>query len=398
MATELKHLLLVTTEDPFDVKAWSGIPWSLRRALELQVERLSVFRPPPPPRLQAGSVRRILRGAGEYPLWIEKATLKRNARAVAAEIARLRPDAVLSISSQCVAYLERPGVPMFLFSDAPYVAFCETYARWQAAPKRIGGFAAEEAAAGRRLDGLCFGSAWACAQARRLYGLASEATLHVTPLGANWTPEAGDDAVFARIEARLARLADGELELLYLGKDWERKGGPLAVEIAERMRAAGRRVRLHVVGCRPELGERAGPDGFVTVHGPLYQNDPEQSARLAELFWRSHFLVVPTLAECFGIVFAEAQAFGLPPVSRAVDAVPSIVLDGETGLLFAADAGAEVYAERMLALTAEPGAYRAMARRAREWFGERLTWERTAEGIVAAMRTSTGAGPRAAAD
>jgi glycosyltransferase involved in cell wall biosynthesis len=336
--------------------------------------------------MQLETLRRVLGGAENYPLWITKATLKQNARKVAAEIARTRPDAVLSISSQCVAYLHQPGVPEFLFSDAPYQAFCETYARWQNPPRRIGKFAAEEASAGRRMDGLCFGSAWACGEAKRLYGLESGDRLHVTPLGANWIPEAGQDEIFLRIEERLDRLADGELELLYLGKDWERKGGPLAVEVARRIHASGRRVRLHVVGCRPPLGELAGPYGFVTVHGAIYQDDPEQSGRLAELFLRSHFLVVPTLAECFGIVFAEAQAFGLPPVSRAVDAVPSIICDGETGLLFAPDAGAEAYAERMLALIAQPAAYRAMARRAREWFTERLTWDRTAEGILAAIQ------------
>jgi glycosyltransferase involved in cell wall biosynthesis len=66
--------------------------------------------------------------------------------------------------------------------------------------------------------------------------------------------------------------------------------------------------------------------------------------------------------------------------------VPSIIRDGETGMVFDRDAGAEIYAERILNLVTRPEAYRAMARRAREWFEERLTWERTAEGIVAAIR------------
>jgi glycosyltransferase involved in cell wall biosynthesis len=385
MVKELKHLLLVTTEDPFSVKAWSGIPYSLRTALEGKVERVTVFRPEPPPRVQSGLVKRVLLGAKRYPLWMTEAALKANARAVQGEIARTRPDAVLSISSQCVAYLERPGVPVFMFSDAPYAAFSETYARWERPPLRIGKFAAEEAAAGRRMDGLCFGSAWACGEAKRLYGLTRDAKLHVTPLGANWVPTEGREEIFARIEERAGRL-EHEIELLFVGRDWERKGGPLAVEVAARLRAQGRRVRLHLVGCRPELGDAVGPEGFVTVHGPLYQSDPDQRVQLAELFRRSHFLIVPTLAECFGIVFAEAQAFGLPPVSRAVDAVPSIIRDGDTGMLFGLDAGAEAYAERIGGLVARPEEYRAMARRAREWFEERLTWERTAEGIVAAIR------------
>jgi glycosyltransferase involved in cell wall biosynthesis len=386
MPRELKHLLLATTEDPFNIKSWSGIPYSLRSALERQVERVTVFTPPRPKRAQLDVVKRVLFGADKFPLWMTKATLKQNAKAVQAEIARAKPDAVLSISSQCVAYLAKPGVPVFLFSDAPYQAFCETYAEWKKPPLRIGRFAVDEARVGRRLDGLCFGSAWACEEARRLYELESDERLHVTPLGANWVPDLKREEILRRIDERIARLAGDGLELLYVGKDWERKGGPLAVQVAAKLREAGCKVRLHVVGCRPELGEAAGPDGFVTVHGLLFQNDPEQSARLGELFLRSHFLIVPTLAECFGIVFAEAQAFGLPPISRAVHAVPSIVLDAETGMLFDRDAPAEEYVRRIVALTANPEEYRKIAERGRSWYEEGLTWDRTAEGIAAAIR------------
>jgi glycosyltransferase involved in cell wall biosynthesis len=388
MPRPLQHLLLVTTEDPFNLKAWSGIPYSLRQALERQLPQVSVFRPPPPSRAPLDAARRLLFGAHKYPLWITKSTLRQNARAVQAEIDRLHPDAVLSISGQCIAYLQNPGVPTFMFSDAPYLAFCETYAPWETPPLRIATFAAEEAAAARRLDGLCFGSQWACDEARRLYSLPNADPLHVTPLGANWTPTLTRHQVLDHIDLRIARIPTEGIELLYLGKDWERKGGPLAVQVAERIRAAGHQVRLHVVGCRPELGAAAGPDGFITVHGLLYQSDPEQSARLADLFLRSHFLIVPTLAECFGIVFAEAQAFALPPVSRAVHAVPSIIREGITGLLFPPDAGPEPYAERMLALIAQPDTYRQMAVAARDWYEQTLTWDRTAEAITHVIRTA----------
>ena len=391
MPSGIQHLLLTTTEDSFNPKSWSGTPWSLRRALERQVKQVSVFRPPPPKRAPLDALRRLLFGPVKYPLWITRATLKQNARAVQAEIERVRPDAVLSISSQCIALLERPGVPVYLFSDAPYWAFCETYMEWETPPLRIQAFAAEEAAAGRRLDGLCFGSAWACAEAQRLYCLGPNgaAKLHVTPLGATWVPTASREEIAARIDARVGvggeALASAELQLLFVGRDWERKGGPLAVEVARGLRAAGKPTRLHVVGCHPALGADAAPDGFVTVHGPLYQTDPEQSARLAELFLSSHLLLVPTRAECYGIVFAEAHAFGLPPVSRSVHALPSIVDDGETGLLFDLQAPAPAYVERILKLIGSPEAYRAMAHQARLRFEQHLTWDRTAEAILHAL-------------
>lgn len=383
MPKELKHLLLMSTEEMSNPKAWSGIPWSLRKALETRVEQMTVFQPSAPARSPLDVVKRVVFGAKKHPLWITKASLRKAGREVSEEIARVKPDAVLSISSHCIAYLPKQAIPVGMFSDAPYLAFAEAYARWETYPVRLKAFAREEAAGARRVDGLFFGSEWACGEARRLYGLDAGASerLHVTPLGANWVPKIGREEIFARIEGRGCDCID----LLYLGKDWERKGGPLAVEVTALLRAAGREAHLHVVGCRPELGDAAGPGGFVTVHGLLYQDAPEQSAKLAELFLSSHFLIVPTLAECYGIVFAEAQAFGLPPISRAVHALPTVVEDGVTGLLFAVDAPASEYVERILNVVGDREEYEAMAKRARERFERRLSWEATADAIVGVL-------------
>ncbi len=388
METPLKHLLLVSTEELFNIKAWSGIPYSLRSALERQVDRVTSFQPPRPRRTPLASALRLFFGAGRFPLWISRPTLRANARAVQAEIDRVRPDAVLAISSQCIVELKHPGVPVFLFSDAPYQAFMEAYARWEKAPESLPRFARQEAAAGRRIDGLCFGSAWACDEAARLYGLseAGRDKLHVSPLGANWIPTQSRDEIFSRLQARTSAPQTMEIEFLFVGRDWERKGGPLAVEVIAGLRQRGVPARLHVVGCRPDLGGNP----HATVHGPLYQTDPAESAQLAELFLRSHFLLVPTLAECFGIVFAEAQAFALPPVSRAVHALPSIVEDDVTGLLFPPDAGAGPYIDRLAELLGEPERYRAMATAARLRFEQMLTWDQTARRIASAIGDTLG--------
>jgi glycosyltransferase involved in cell wall biosynthesis len=134
------------------------------------------------------------------------------------------------------------------------------------------------------------------------------------------------------------------------------------------------------VGCSPDLAPETS--AFVTVHGLLYQNNPEQKAALIGLFERSHFFIVPTTAECFGIVFAEAQAFALPPISRAVHAVPSVIVDGKTGILMDPSAPASDYVERILTLWRNQSAYREMALAGRDRFEQLLNWDHTAESIV----------------
>jgi glycosyltransferase involved in cell wall biosynthesis len=117
----------------------------------------------------------------------------------------------------------------------------------------------------------------------------------------------------------------------------------------------------------------------------MYQSDPTQRIKLQELFLSSHFLFVPTLAECFGIVFAEAQAFALPPVSNAVHAVPSVVKHKETGMLFYELSPARHYTEKILECFDDREAYETMCIKARQRYQTSLNWDNTANIIALAI-------------
>lgn len=360
-----------------DPQSWSGIPFSMREALQRQVDRLTIFRPPPPVRSPLDTMLRLALGARRYPLWLTRATLRGNARALRMAIAQEQPDAVLSIASMCVAALGEPPVPTFLFSDAPYQAFHEAYRGTIDRPLRLLAYQREEACAARQLDGLCYSSAWAVQEALRLFGPTGRKgrplPVHVSEMGSNWAPTLSRDDLLARVDARPV----DRLDLLFLGRDWERKGGPLAVEVARLLNERGTPTTLHVVGCRPALTL-----DYVHIHGPLYRTDPTQAATLSELFLTSHFMLTPTSAECFGLAFGEAQAFALPPISRAVQALPAVVVDGVTGLLLDPAAQAPAYAERILTLRADAAAYRRMALAARERFETLLNWDAMAGTLI----------------
>jgi len=378
MTRKLRHLLLATLEDPFNPRSWSGTPFNMRVALEGKVERVSVLANLKPRRTLITAALRVLMGGNppRFPLFLTAPAQREFARRTAQAIAELKPDAMLTISSHNMVRMSHSAVPAFMVSDAPWLAWKQTYQEFDRMPLLGPRFARLEAAAAARYTGLIFSSDWAVSEALRLYGVPPE-KLHSIPLGAIWRPEVGAAELEDIIDAR----PTDRLELLYVGKDWQRKGGPLAVEIARELRAAGvPQVTLHIVGCTPEIALE--DRSLVRMHGFLNVAIPEESRRLKDLFLHSHFLLVPTRAECFGVVFAEAQAFGLPPVSRSVQALPSIVADGVTGLLEPAGAPAAAYTRRLLPLIRDRDRYRSMARAARLRFDNELTWERFADRVV----------------
>lgn len=375
----LRHLLVATLEDADDPKAWSGTAHNLIAAVRGKVERLTLLSAMPVRRsLGHGAIRAVL-GPERYPLWRTTPALKAFGAQLDAAVIASRPDAVLAISSQALVH-SRMLVPTFMLSDAPWFSWRQTYSQFEPIPWYAARFAALEAAAARRCTGLFFASHFACTEACRLYGPVAPPAVAV-PFGANLRPDAG----FVFEEALSGRLKSPTIEMLFLGRDWERKGGPLAVATAKTLHDRGHAVRLHVVGCRPP-----GLDGreHIITHGPLRVDHARERAGLLRLLETCHVLLVPTRAECFGVVFAEAQAFGLVPVTRLVHAAGEIVRDGITGLTMPPEAGPDDYASAIVSLVRDKARYAGMSRKAYDDSQERFIWSAAARSIVQRMAAS----------
>jgi glycosyltransferase involved in cell wall biosynthesis len=114
----------------------------------------------------------------------------------------------------------------------------------------------------------------------------------------------------------------GTLRILFVGGDFIRKGGDTLLEWF-RSSPASESCELHIV-----TREAVTSSERVVVHRLSHEKD-----RLAELFREADVFVLPTRAECFGLVLTEAMASGLPVVTCPVGGIPEVVDDGVSGLL-----------------------------------------------------------------
>ncbi|MET0908371.1 MAG: glycosyltransferase family 4 protein [Ilumatobacteraceae bacterium] len=142
------------------------------------------------------------------------------------------------------------------------------------------------------------------------YGI-DDALIDVIPTGVDlevWVPP--------------AQRSPSPMRILFVGGDFERKGGAMLLEAFRRLPRGA--AELHAV-TRSSVGEEDG----LTTHTGLEANDPA----LIELFTSSHVLVLASLAEAFPNVVVEASAAGLPSIVTAVGGVPEMVVHGSTGFL-----------------------------------------------------------------
>lgn len=160
------------------------------------------------------------------------------------------------------------------------------------------------------------------------------------------------------------------IELLFIGKNWHRKGGDVAVAATEYLRQEGLSVRLTVVGSNPPML----PLGNVEVISYINKNNPEQKAKFLEFHRRSTFLLLPTRADCTPMVIAEANAFGTPVLASSVGGLSTLIEEGRNGFLMPPDATGEAYARRIIKYMQQPDLYRQMSSSARLVYEQKLNW------------------------
>lgn len=360
----------VTTDDPEDVRAWSGTVHHIGRALEMAGLEMDYLGNLARPRLFVNkAINKLTRMSTFGELFPSERTYRMAtlfAKRVREHVKRGYSDVVFSPGSIPIALLNTKR-PKVFYTDATFASILDVYPEWAKYPRRYvqQGHDLEK----RALDNCAlaiYSSTWAARSAIEHYGM-DPARVRVVPFGSNLSEIPEREEVQRSIAAR-----DQETcELLFIGVAWERKGGPKVMDLARTLHEAGIRVRLHLVGSAPS-GNRLPP--YVVRHGFISKETSAGRAKLAELLSKAHFLLLPSVAECFGIVLCEANAFGVPALANDVGGIPEIVRNGVNGQLFAPDAPVLDWASAIAGWLKDRNAYERLAKGSRSEYEERLNW------------------------
>ena len=152
----------------------------------------------------------------------------------------------------------------------------------------------------------------------------------------------------------------------------EEKGADIAIGTLTELKDRGVEAELVICGCTPP--KPVTQDGL-TIIPYLDKNNPEQRNRLFQLYNDADFFLLPTRADCYGIVFCEAAAHGVPSIAPATGGVPCAVRDGETGILVPPNATKADYAAVIAEIFANPDRLARLRQSSRDAFEARLNWQ-----------------------
>ncbi len=97
--------------------------------------------------------------------------------------------------------------------------------------------------------------------------------------------------------------------ILFIGKDWIRKGGPLLIDAFHILKRRIPDAQLTIVGCRPDIKSNG-----INILGFLNNQNPRESEIIKKCFQEATIFCMPTLFDTTGMVFMEAALYGLPIV------------------------------------------------------------------------------------
>jgi glycosyltransferase involved in cell wall biosynthesis len=359
----------VTMDSPDDIRAWSGLNHYIGESVRRQgAEVINVGPLHHSETIGMRVMRRWYRMVGKNMLEErEPAIVKQWADEIEEKLEKIQPDIIFTTHTYYLSGV-RTKLPIVVYCDANFASLLDFYPYYVDLPaKTIQQGHAWEKADLERADRVLYACDWAKDFAIREYGISRD-KMDVIPFGANIECDRTD----TDIEDYISRRPTDRCKLLFIGKVWERKGGDIAVAVAEELNRAGLPTTLTLMGSQPPE-DKTLPD-CVTKLGFINKDEPEGLKKFNDTIGESHFLVLPTRAEAFGIVFCEAASFGVPSLAAATGGTTTAVKNGANGQTFPLDASPKEYADYILDKFRDYSAYQEMGRKAFDDFQTRTNW------------------------
>lgn len=221
----------------------------------------------------------------------------------------------------------------------------------------------------------------------RALGVSEEKILVVYPCPSILSSSSVVDTHSLRLRYGLA----GKKVLLSVGRLVERKGHAAVIDALPEIAKKISTIVYIIVGegpCHSALMQRIqmkGLQGIVRMVGKIPDAELPSYFQIADIF------VLPTKGnrgdvEGFGMVFVEAQTYGIPVIAGRSGGVPETLLDGETGKLVDPE-DVNIIAEAIIDLCSHPEVAEKMGERGKEWVKEKFVWEHEVEKLKAFLES-----------
>lgn len=160
---------------------------------------------------------------------------------------------------------------------------------------------------------------------------------------------------------------------LFIGRDFERKGGFLVIEAFKKLQKNYSDIELYIAGPNSNPISEEISNYYFLGDVPSF--------KLPELYNLCDYFVLPSYFEMYGLVFVEALTFGLPCIGRNAYEMKYFIENAKSGFLVETNEIQELYTymERFFLQGDE---FKKYVNEKREYYLKEYSWETVADRIV----------------
>lgn len=377
-------IAFVCIEDSDDITQFSGTTYFIKKAISLPDVEIQVIDKLKVKKSIILMFRKIIGKLihKDYHIFRSKLVLKPIAKQIEKKLSN-DVDFILTTSTLPITYLETK-VPIFFYVDATFHSMLDFYFPVNKLSRRTlqeGNM--QESTAINKATGALFASNWAALDAINYYKINKE-KVKVLPFGANLNYPITANFIKNNLQEKLT---NKNINILFVGVDWERKGGDVVYKTCKNLIERGYNVILDIVGIIDFPFKEVS--NFCINHGFINKNNENGRKKLIELYLKTDFLFVPSKQECLGIVFAEASTLGVPSISTNVGGISNVIEHGITGISLDRNATPKMFEKEIISLVENKNKYNKMSLNAYHKSTLESNWEIIGRKIVNFMKTLT---------
>jgi len=303
-----------------------------------------------------------------YHRWAESFINKSYGLQISQKLSKVQADIALCPDVNLAAYLECKQAIVF-WTDISYIGLVDFYHNYKnLCRETIQQLQKMDRLALEKCSLAIFSSEWAAQTVIDAYQVNPD-KVKAIPSGANIEGNRTLEDVKILVEAR----PRDKCKLLFLGVDWVRKGGDIALAVARELQENGLNVELTIVGCQPF--QDSAPPKFVINPGFISKSTEAGLNKINSLIAESHFLILPSRAEAYGNVFCEANSFGIPCLATTGGGITTIIKENLNGKLFQLEAEVSEYCNYISNKFDDYDRYKQLALSSFNEYETRLNWQ-----------------------
>ncbi|MBL7918425.1 MAG: glycosyltransferase family 4 protein [Bacteroidia bacterium] len=370
MSNQQIKIAYLSSNNPQDIHAWSGIHYSIFQSLNKHIGKVTALGP-----YKNNFVDFLIKAKKIfYKIVFNKRYNQYHSNLLAKDYGKyfnekIREDKynlIVAVSASAeLAYLET-DVPVVFISDALFTNSLNYYTTLSNLCKASlkEGYDTEGKAL-RKSSLLYLPSEWAANAAINDFTISKDKIV-IAPMGANLTDIPTTEFVLNYKKQK----NNSVLNLVFVGVNWDNKGGQKAYDCLLEILDSGQKAELTIVGCKiPESITHKNLKNIPFIR----KTTTEGKKQFEELYLNADFLILPTKFEAFGIVFCEAAAYGVISIANNTGGTPTSVK--ENGILMNVNADAKNYADEILSVYNNKQKFSEMKIAARERYNKELNWD-----------------------